>query len=80
MDIALRALSMVGMVAGLVAWLWIVVLAWKQSPTWGLFALLLPPAGPVWFFVRHTRKAIKPFVLGLVGMAAMIIGIMATQP
>ena len=80
MDIVLRGLALIGMAAGFAAWIWIVIMAFTKSPGWGLFALALPPAGPIWFIVKHPKETIKPILLGVGGMVAMIVGIMATQP
>lgn len=80
MDIALRCVTLLGLLAGISAWLWVVILACKKSPGWGVFALLFPPVGPIWFLVKHPREAAKPILLGLVGMVSVIVGIMATQP
>ena len=77
MDTVFPMLVVLGVLTGIVAFTWLVVLAWKQSPLWGLFVLLFSLVGIAWFLFKHPRETAKPCLLGLAGMLAMIAGMMA---
>jgi hypothetical protein len=55
-----------GITTAAVAWVWLIVCAFRQGTLWGLCTLVLPPIGLV-FALRHAERAIKPLVLMVVG-------------
>ena len=61
--------TLVGLALILVSWVWLVIVAWRQRPGWGLAILLFPPAGLL-FAIGHLETARGPFILGLVGLIA----------
>ena len=60
-----------GMLATVFAWLWLLGQAFTESPPWGVACLLLPPASLV-FAIVHWERARSPFVLQLLGLAAVM--------
>jgi hypothetical protein len=56
---------LVGLGIAAVAYLWLLVAAFRASKGWGFASLLLPPLALV-FLVTHPRKSAGPLVLGLV--------------
>ena len=61
--------TLAGLALILVSWVWLVIVAWRQRPGWGLAILLFPPAGLL-FAIGHLETARGPFILGLVGLIA----------
>src|SRR5690349_17373131 len=59
-------LFLAGLGLGVVGWLALVVVAFRVGWRWGLGVLLFPPAAVV-FLVRHTKKALIPIGILLVG-------------
>src|SRR6185436_8429934 len=53
MEIASRVAAVAIVLSFLVAWGWMVSLAWKKSPMLGAFTIFAGPLGPVWFFIRY---------------------------
>jgi hypothetical protein len=63
-----------GLALTALAWIWLIVRAFKAKVWWGLSGLILPPLALV-FAWRHAQKAIGPlilFVLGSLLMAAPV--------
>ena len=50
-----------GLAAAALAWIWLIVRAFRQTLWWGLGGLFLPPLALV-FALRHAQKAIGPLV------------------
>jgi len=53
-----------GVAVGAMAWIWLLIRAFRQHRRWGLGSLILPPLGLV-FAARHPRKGAIPLVLFL---------------
>jgi hypothetical protein len=63
-----------GLALAALAWVWLIVRAFREKVWWGLASLSLPPLALV-FALRHAQKAIGPlvaFVLGGLVMAAPV--------
>jgi hypothetical protein len=56
-----------GLMVAAVAWIWLLVRAFRQHRRWGLSSLVLPPAGLV-FAGRHPRKGAPPLILFLLSI------------
>lgn len=59
-----------GAVLLLVAWVWLLVAAFRQHALWGFGCLLLPPLAVVFLFV-HWSRARRPFGLALLGAVVL---------
>ena len=57
-----------GLAVAVLAWIWLVIRAFRQHRSWGLGSLVLPPVGFV-FAARHPRKGVAPLVLCLLSLA-----------
>jgi hypothetical protein len=57
-----------GLALTALAWLWLLVRAFRQTTWWGLSSLFLPPMALV-FALRHAQRAIAPLVLMILGGA-----------
>jgi len=53
-----------GLTVAAMAWIWLLVVAFRQHRRWGLSSLILPPLGLV-FAARHPRKGAIPLVFFL---------------
>jgi hypothetical protein len=51
-----------GSAVAALAWIWLLVRAFRQNRWWGLGSLVLPPVG-VGFAARHPRKGVAPLAL-----------------
>jgi hypothetical protein len=51
-----------GLAIAAIAWCWLLVRAFRESRTWGLTSLVVPPVG-LFFVGRHPRKGIAPLLL-----------------
>ncbi len=58
-----------GLTLAALAWLWLLVRAFKQHAGWGIMSLVLPPLAFV-FALRHAQRAIGPLVLFTLGGVA----------
>jgi hypothetical protein len=58
-----------GLAVALLAWVWLIVRAFRTRRGWGFTSLLVPPVGLV-FAARHPRKGIPP--LGLLFLSLLI--------
>jgi hypothetical protein len=60
-----------------IAWLWLIVQAFRAGVVWGLVVLLLPPAGLV-FIPTHLKLSRGPLILfllaGIVALTGLIFG------
>jgi hypothetical protein len=56
-----------GLAVATVAWIWLLVRAFRQHQRWGLGSLVLPPVGLV-FAGRHLRKGAAPLLLLLLSI------------
>jgi hypothetical protein len=61
-----------GLAIAALAWIWLIVRAWRQGSWWGLGSLVLPPVA-LWFALRHAQKAVGPLVLFVVGGLAAAV-------
>jgi hypothetical protein len=62
---------LIGLVS-LVAWVWLVVVAFKRSVGWGIAVLLLSPIAPVVFAVKYWQESKKPFLICVGSMTASL--------
>jgi hypothetical protein len=65
-------LGLVGIALAVAGYLWIVALAFRSGPLWGLGCLLLPPVGLL-YCILHFRDTWKPFVLSVAGWTMMFV-------
>ena len=56
-----------GLAVAALAWIWLLVRAFRQHRRWGLGSLVLPPVGLV-FAGRHPRKGAAPLILFLLSI------------
>jgi len=70
-------LSLVGGVIALVGFIWVVILAFKQSILWGLACII--PCVQIIFAIMHWEKARKPFLIALGGTALCSLGSYLTR-
>lgn len=78
-DIAVLALAGLCVVANLIAQVWLVVLAFRQSVLWGLASLFVPCAQLV-FVVQFWQRAKRPFLLALGSLGAFVVtAVLASQ-
>jgi hypothetical protein len=70
-----------GVTVSALAWVWLVLRAYREKVWWGLGSLLLPPLALL-FAVRHAQKAIGPLVLFVLGslVTAVPIGYSLLAP
>ncbi len=70
---------LIGLVS-LVAWVWLVVVAFKRSVGWGIAVLLLSPIAPVVFAVKYWQESKKPFLIcvGSVTASLAMVVVMLT--
>ncbi|MHC4159031.1 MAG: ankyrin repeat domain-containing protein [Planctomycetota bacterium] len=67
-----------GLGVGFIAYIWFLVIAFREDILWGFYCLLLPIVTPV-FLIEYWDKCKKPFYLSLIGGAIIFIG-MFLQP
>jgi hypothetical protein len=63
------AVLLAGLAIAAIAWIWLLVRAFRENLWWGLASLILPPVALV-FAVRHSQRAISPLVLFVLGGVA----------
>jgi hypothetical protein len=56
-----------GVVVAALAWIWLLVRAFRQDRRWGLSSLVVPPVG-LFFAGRHPRKAAAPLFLWVLSL------------
>lgn len=71
-------LPLFGLGVGFIAYIWFIVIAFREDILWGFYCLLLPIVAPV-FFIQHWEKCKRPFYLSLISGAIIFIG-MFLQP
>jgi hypothetical protein len=70
--------------AAFVGWIWLVVVAFKQKPLWGILVLLLSPFAAIFFAVKHWEEAKKPFLIHIgcfvcsIGLTVVLFTYMAS--
>jgi hypothetical protein len=62
-----------GLTLAALAWIWLIVCAFKQRVGWGIVSLVFPPLALI-FALRHAQRAIGPLVLFVLG------GVVAAAP
>jgi len=67
-------LQLGGLVIALLAWIWLIVRAFRMRRAWGFGSLVVPPVGLI-FAARHPRKGIAP--LGLVLLSLLLAAVPA---
>ena len=71
-------LSLIVISLGFIMWtigyVWLLVISFRTNPLWGLACLFIYPMAFI-FVLIHSTKAAKPFFYILIGMVAMITGI-----
>jgi len=72
-------LSLVGGIVALVGFIWLVVVAFKESILWGIGCLLVPCVSIV-FAIMNWDKAKQPFLIGLGGSIAASLGSFLMKP
>jgi hypothetical protein len=63
-------------VGGIVAFgsgIWLLVVAFQESPLWGLGCIVVPFVSLV-FVISHWEDAQKPFLFQILGLAALVWG------
>ncbi len=66
-------LGILGWVVAISGVLWIVVVAFQDSPLWGFACLFLPPFGGLAFTFTHWSECKKPFFVQVVGSVLIFI-------
>jgi FtsH-binding integral membrane protein len=66
-------LFLIGLVIGGIGALWLIFVAFKQNPQWGLGVLFIPGVFLI-FGIKYWQNASKPFVIMLIGAALLIAG------
>lgn len=81
MEISGTILLWFGIFTCVVASLWFLALAFRQSALWGLGCLIIPFFGLV-FLIMHWDKGRRPFFVNVAGLALVMIGatMMGTTP
>lgn len=78
MSVIALILLVLGLAISLVAGIWLLVVAFRESVWWGLGSLLLSPVALV-FVILHWQQAKKPFLINLGGLALVIVGALLSQ-
>lgn len=73
MDASSALLITLGAAALLVSWILLLVVSWKDDYAWGLFSLLLPPAGYTYGLFR-LDKASQSILLAVLGWTLIYLG------
>jgi len=61
-----------GLVANLIGFVWILILAFQKHVGWGIACLLVAPIATLLFSINNWKKAYIPFLLALAGNILMI--------
>ena len=67
-----------GIVAG-VGWIWIVIIAFRESKFQGLLCVFIPPYA-IYYGIKRWSDAKKPLVIASVGIVLLIVGIVYGLP
>ena len=73
----LPIVMVVGAIGGLIAWIWLVVVAFQESTGWGVGCLVLPEIVGLVFLIFHPKAAIRPFLLFLASMIPTVAAMTA---
>ncbi len=73
MDASSALLMTLGAAALLISWILLLIVSWKDDYAWGLFSLLLPPAGYTYGLFR-LDKAGQSVLLAVLGWALVYLG------
>jgi len=73
MDASSALLMSLGAVALLISWILLLIVSWKEDYAWGLFSLLLPPAGYTYGLFR-LDKAGQSLLLAVLGWVLIYLG------
>lgn len=68
-------LLILGLVLAFIGGLWFLVAAFRESVLWGLACLFIPIV-QLFFLIVHWDEAKKPFLLQLLGLAAIVIAML----
>lgn len=60
----------------IVAWLWVILLAFSESPLWGIAVILFHPFGALCLTVAHWERARIPFVMHLIGCLFLAVALL----
>ena len=77
MQIIGTILLALGGITCLVGGIWFLVVAFQESVLWGLGCLLVPFVAII-FLIMHSDKALKPFLVQLVGLLPYGAGVYMT--
>ena len=66
-------LIFVGVILGIAAGIWLLVLAFRENLLWGLAMLFVPIAGLAFVF-RHWDVSKKPFLMNLCAWLFLLLG------
>lgn len=72
MDAGSASLLTFGLALLLASWVLLLIVAWKEDFTWGLFTLLLPPLSYLYGLFR-LDKAGQPLLLALGGLVLVAL-------
>jgi len=64
--------GILGVLAMLVSWIWVVVIAFKDSAGWGIGSLLLNPLALI-YALKHRDRCKRPLMVFGVGLALYAI-------
>jgi len=65
--------TMIGsVIAMLISWIWVVVIAFKESVGWGIVSFLLNPIALIYALTR-AKKCKKPLILFAVGLVIYVV-------
>jgi hypothetical protein len=75
------ALLLGGLAIAALAWIWLLVRAFREHIGWGLGSLIVPPVALL-FALRHAQKSVAPLVLVVLGglVAAVPVGYSLAAP
>ena len=73
MDASSALLMTLGAAALLISWILLLIVSWKEDYAWGLFSLLLPPAGYTYGLFR-LDKASQSILLAVLGWTLIYLG------
>jgi hypothetical protein len=66
-------LTVIGVIGALVGGIWFLIVAFGESPLWGLGCMFVPLVSLI-FLVKFWGQASKPFLLQLVAVVPMMAG------
>ena len=71
------ALALIGLIAYLVGWVWVVIIAFRENLWWGLGVFFVPLVA-IYFVITHWDEAKKAFITTVAGVVLFVAGAMAT--